>query len=451
MFKGTINSKCFADITQSFFKLVIFGCPLKCFQPLLDRRSVSRHALENQLELEIITHPELDLEVEPRFLVKSILGNKPHDREFLELKLKQVVWTKTMIAFFDFFDEEFGDSFFELRWILQFLHEVRKFPGAVSSNIMLSLDYERSLSLLCSRSLIRSLQPSNSVKARNGAQIKVNRLNIFEGLLTNILDCTEPSVMTCVDVVDYYMMDQLFTVLGEVERSIAFLKGGVCDAKEHSKYHGFVIRAQRSHIDSMIRKYILASTFKLPGDPSFIQCFDGILDGILLYGGVHICVVLFFYKVKEFFQAKHYALKQDKVPSNAPRPPCVAIIDAIISSLGREIESKITGEIQCPQVLVRADNHEILMADTVFDESENDHNHDITILLSAAKMKAKKRFRGGPQVHQKYVISQWQIGLSWVSFWEVCYADNKGIVPDDLQVRIKGVRELASSSMNESC
>ncbi|CAR23472.1 Ady4p [Lachancea thermotolerans CBS 6340] len=429
----------------------MLGCPLECFHPLLDRCSRSRHILENKLERELITHPELDLEVEPRFLVKSILRNKPYNREFLELKLKQVVWTKTMIAFFDYFDGEFGDAFFELRWILQFLHEVRKFPGVLYSNLVLSLDYERSLSLLCSRSLIKSLQPPNSIRAKNGVQLKVNRLNIFEGLLTNILDCTEPSVLTCVDVVDYYMMDQLFTVLGEVERSIAFLKGTVCDAREHSKYQGFVIRAQRTHIDSMIRKYILASTFKLPGDPTFIKCFDGVLDGILLYGGIHICVILFFYKVKEFFQAKHYALKQNKPPLEAPRPPCVAIIDGIILGLGQEIESRVTGEIQCPQVLVKADNHEILMVDTVFEESENDHNHDITILLSAAKLKAKKKLRGGPQVHQKYVVSQWQIGLSWVSFWEVCYTDNKGVVPHELQVRMKKVRELASSSMAETC
>lgn len=34
------------------------------------------------------------------------------------------------------------------------------------------------------------------------------------------------------------------------------------------------------------------------------MCFDGILEGIVLYGGIHLEVISFFHEVKQFYRAR---------------------------------------------------------------------------------------------------------------------------------------------------
>ncbi|SCU95785.1 LANO_0E11386g1_1 [Lachancea nothofagi CBS 11611] len=433
------------DLSFSIFELVVSLCPADCFSPMLGDRCDSRIALETELEREIISHPELDLEVEPRFLLKSISRTQLYDQSALEFKIKLIVLSKTLIALFDYFDEDFSEAFFKFRWILQFLHEARKVPGIFNLEIILSLDYERSLSLLCARSLIKDFRNFDASRVKSGAGFKVNRLDIFEGLLANILDCTEPSILTCVDELDYYMMDQLFTVLGEMEKCIAFLKGPLCDVDGITKSEIYAVRPQRSHIDGMIRKYILASTFKLPGDPTFSCCFDKVLEGVILYGGIHLCVIAFFHKLKTFHE-----VECRKVCSSQPSEVVESSYVALTTEIIRDWDYLNTGSqdlkfIQCPQVLMKANSNEIIMVDSVYEESEKDHNHDITLLLSAAKIRAKRKFYGDSQLHQQFSESQWHMGLSWVQFWKNCYLDNKGDMAPELSDLVEKMYDYSSS------
>lgn len=261
--KISVGKVPFVSFLESFFELTVRLCPTYCMSSLLEECSTARLALEAELEKEIMSHPELDLAVEPRFLLKSVARDQLYNKGALEHKVKLVILTKTLIAFFDYFDGEYGEAFFKFRWILQFLHEARRIPGRFDLPIVLSLDYERSLSLLCAQSLLKEMHFTHVIKVKKGNDVKMNRLDIFEGLLANILDCTEPSILTCVDELDYYMMDELFTILGEMQKFIAFLKGPLCEIDVDSPFRSYAIRPQRGHVNEMIRKYVLASTFKL--------------------------------------------------------------------------------------------------------------------------------------------------------------------------------------------
>ncbi|SCU85376.1 LADA_0D07140g1_1 [Lachancea dasiensis] len=422
------------EVSRLFFELVISLCPRNCFRSALEECSQNRAALELLLETEITGHPELDLEVDPRFLLKSISRGQLYNRSSLELKIKLVILAKTVMAYLNYFDGDFGESFFKFRWILQFLHEARKLPGILHIKLVRSLDYERSLSLLCAKSLLNVFEKPQCTKWRSGADFKVNRLEIIEGLLANILDCTEPSILTCVDELDYFMMDKLFTVLGSMEKYIALLRGPLCEVDGMGTSKSHAIRPQRCHVEGMIRKYILASTFKLAGDPTISYTFEKILEGILLYGGIHLCIMTFFYKVKELLEFEVSGSRQADSVRLDVKPAYILFVNTVMKEWGSlSIANQSLKCVQCPQVLAKTHGDEIIMVDAVYEESGNDHNHDITLLLSAAKLKAKRKIYGSPQLHQEFSETQWQMGLSWVRFWEHCYLDNKGNLTDSLR------------------
>ncbi|SCU87154.1 LAME_0D08988g1_1 [Lachancea meyersii CBS 8951] len=444
---ASIGKQPFVEVAFQFFELAVSLCPESCFQQLLEEGCSGRKALELELEKEIISHPELDLEVEPRFLMKSISRNQLYDQSALELKIKLVIVSKTVIAYLDLFDGDFAEAFFKFRWTLQFLHESRRIPSVFNLPIAVSLDYERSLSLLCAKSLIKGFGGLQASKAKIASEFKVDRLDIFEGLLANILDCTEPSILTCGDELDQFMMDEMFTVLGQIEKCIAFLKGPLCEVEDFGISKSYAIRPQRSHIDGMIRKFILASTFKLSGDPTYVRCFDKILEGIILYGGIHLCIIAFFLELKRFHQAEFVLSRSTQQPARIVKSSYAALAEELTEDWDK-MEAFNAGSkyLQCPQVLMKASGNGLIMVNTLYEESDKEHNHEITLLLSAAKLKAKRKIYGKPQTHQQFSKAQWQKGVSWVRFWENCYLDNKGDMPCELGKLLHDIYDPSFSS-----
>ncbi|SCU93694.1 LAFA_0F17744g1_1 [Lachancea sp. 'fantastica'] len=444
---SSIGVEPFIDVACTFFELIVSLCPEKCFQQLLKEDCSGRRALELELEKEITSHPELDLEVDPRFLMKSISRTRLYDRHTLELKIKLVIVSKTVIAFLDFFDKEYAEAFFKFRWTLQFLHECRRIIGICDVPIAASLDYERSLSLLCAKALVKGFGGLRATKTKIATEFKVNRLDIFEGLLANILDCTEPSILTCGDDLDHFMMDEMFTVLGRMEECIAFLRGPLCEVEETSSPRIYAIRPQQTHLDGMIRKFILASTFKLSGDPSILLCFDKILEGIMFYGGVHSYVVAFFRELKLYHRDEFPKCGLSSGLLVKTRSSLAALVNKFADQgCSRGTSSVGSKHPRCPYVLIKINDERPIVVDALHEPSGK-HNHEITLLLSTAKLKAKRKIHGDQESEVQTLGDQWEKGLSWVHFWHHCYLDNKGSVPHKLTTLLSAVYEWDALSL----
>ncbi|CEP62001.1 Ady4p LALA0_S04e05468g [Lachancea lanzarotensis] len=440
--RSLIGVEPFIDVAGTFFELIVSMCPESCFQELLEEHCEGRRALELELEREITSHPELDLEVDPRFLMKSISRTRLYERHTLELKIKLVIISKTVIAFLDFFDKEYAEAFFKFRWTLQFLHECRKTLGICDIPVAVSLDYERSLSLLCAKSLVRGFGGLRATKTKIATEFKVNRLDIFEGLLANILDCTEPSILTCGDELDQFMMEEMFTVLGQMEECISFLRGPLCEIEDFGSRRIYAIRGQQTHLDGMIRKFILASTFTLSGDPSFLFCFDKILEGIVLYGGIHLYVIAFFCELRLFYEDE--LLNCGTVPRLFEKnsSPLAALANTLVergSEMGT-LDNDLK-HLRCPYVLVKINDEKPIIVDALH-EPAGKHSHEITLLLSAAKLKAKRKIHGEHQSEVQTSEDLWKKGLSWVQFWQNCYLDNKGEIPIKLATLFNDINGL---------
>ncbi|SCU81326.1 LAMI_0B05710g1_1 [Lachancea mirantina] len=426
-----IQRKGLSESLEKLYELIICMIPLRNFDPLFGKGGHCRVKLEKELEREVMEHPELDLEVEPRYLVKSLTKNDIYDSVVLTAKIRLIVLAKTLMAFLDLFDNEFANAFFEFRWILQFMHEARKCQDVAGISVIISSDHERSLSIWCARTLIDETGRFRRTRGVKNRELKINRLDVLEGILVNILDCTsETFMLECIDELDYFMMDRLFTVIGDIERNIAFLKGPVCELEEQKGVYEIALRAQRAHIDSMVRKHILASTFKLPGDVSIVSCMDKILEGLLLYGGVHLPVIDFFYKVMQYYRNQ---IQNSPGSNSCERPRShIKLVNEIVADWRQMVDDSDAMNMQCPQTLMKIGDRGIVMIDEVFEESENDHNHDLTLFLSSVKLRAKKRFYGVSKVQGEFSKAQWHVGISWIKFWESCYLDNQRQLPREL-------------------
>ncbi|SCW04082.1 LAFE_0H05512g1_1 [Lachancea fermentati] len=446
-----LNSASLEVILRKIFSLIVSLCPVNLFESVLSKECRTRFKLQRKLEREIISHPELDLEVEPKYLIKSLARIDLYDKKVLETKLQLVLLIKSFLAFLNLFDSEYRKAFFDFRWILQFLHCARRIPHTTNLKDILSLDYERSLSILCAKSLIKEFNHNGSIKTIEGGDLKIDRLDILEGILTNILDCTEPSILTCRDELDYFMMDDFFTVIGDLEEIISILKGPICEFEITSGLKEIAIRPQRSHIDSMIRKYILASTFKLKGDESVVLCMNKILVGFLLYGGVHLIIIFFFFNIRRYYLADCSEYSDLISVDHVLTRNCVKLVEEILNDGTHEGKWNLAQNIQFPQVLLSITDDDLIMVDEAYEESVHDHNHDLSLFLSAVKLKAKRKLYGSPKVQGEYSRIQWNLGLSWVKFWENCYVDNKGPLPSELRIFVDQFWKAASlKDVNQS-
>ena len=90
--------------------MIISLAPVDCFNSLLGKTNSSRLLLTKMLEEEIFLHPEIDLEVEPKYLVKSLAKKEIYDEKTLESKTYSILLVKALITFLYYFDQEYGLS-----------------------------------------------------------------------------------------------------------------------------------------------------------------------------------------------------------------------------------------------------------------------------------------------------------------------------------------------------
>lgn len=130
---------------------------------------------------------------------------------------------------------------------------------------------------------------------------------------------------------------------------------------------------------------------------------------------------------------------------------CVKLVEEILNDGTHEGKWNLAQNIQFPQVLLSITDDDLIMVDEAYEESVHDHNHDLSLFLSAVKLKAKRKLYGSPKVQGEYSRIQWNLGLSWVKFWENCYVDNKGPLPSELRIFVDQFWKAASlKDVNQS-
>lgn len=400
---------------------------------LFGKKATARAQMETIMARELLKYPDLDLQADAKFLAKAIAKSTASSQSsVLTNKMTTLLLNKGINTFFHYFDEDYSRGFAGFRWCLQLIYYVQRFNVAHLVDQDFFEDCERLFSLLCAKCLILDVRTKmDSWSTYQPVCSKLDEQSILQGLLFNIMECTDPSTMTSRDQLDRFILGNFFESLGEIEESISIFSGILTEYEYGSLSYDLALRVQRCSVNEMIRKYILGMTMKLNGDPAALHCANKILEGLLLFGAVHIDIVCFFHCLKNYYCTKlHF---HDLKETGLTRE-CVSMVDNIVEeweTIRTDCDSKT---IQLPQVLLRTINGAIVMVDEVFEESPHEHKHEISVLLSSMKLRAKQKCFGDARVHTESSRSVRKFGIEWVNFWKNCYLDNNGELPRDLNL-----------------
>lgn len=75
-------------------------------------------------------------------------------------------------------------------------------------------------------------------------------------------------------------------------------RAAISQATQAQTGEGLAMRLHKSHLNEMLRKYILATTCMHQDDPGLVSVYDRILWGLLLYGNIHLQTLWFFLTMK---------------------------------------------------------------------------------------------------------------------------------------------------------
>ncbi|AET39219.1 Ady4p Ecym_4140 [Eremothecium cymbalariae DBVPG len=383
-------------------------------------QKIDRTELSRRINETLVYIPDIDFE--PKYLVKRLCSS--------EYEVNYIVMIKSILIYLDFCDGNYNLAFHGFRWILQFIHELRKYSQLINSHIIGSLHYERSLSLYALKSLLLDPQAHKKQKT-NMVRVRNSRLDLIEGLLTNILECTFSYDMIYRSFNEQHMISQLFFNFGETYETMAILTGTVTPFQYAPNLPDCAIRPQRQHLNSMVRKYILAATLSLQGDEiTMIVALQKILTGMLLYGGVNISHLYFFYEALRHItvhatKTGETNLKGIKYANSAITRHSITLIKQIIM-LWEKSNNKNSS---CPMVLVKSTNEIVLVDKATKNEPQKQETHCYSLFISSLKLKAvhktsNSEFEIDDSVHQE--------SLQLIKFWEQCYKEHKGRLPENL-------------------
>ncbi|AAS54664.1 AGR174Wp [Eremothecium gossypii ATCC 10895] len=362
-----------------------------------------------------------DTEFEPKYLVRRISSSK--------YEVDHIIMIKSILVYLDMCDSHYGSAFQGFRWLLQFIHELRKHSQFLKSQIVNSLYYERSISLYALRALLRETAAHRKPK-EHLTRGRSSRLDLIEGLLTNILECTFSYDMTYRTADDLYVMSQLFFVFGEAYESMAVLAGTVTGF-QHGHSIDCGIRPNGQHLLSMVRKYILAATLSLQGDrQTVLLSLRKILMGMLFLGGVSIAHLNFFHEVLEHFSASLPRQNGKLIQEFASTNPVMTdssfgLIRQILAVWSR---TKLK-DSRCPIVLVKSSGELVLVEKVSGYEPSKGETNSCSLFIANLRMKATNKLRSA-EVDMGDVPPPASFGL--IKFWEQCYLEHKGPLPKNL-------------------
>lgn len=423
------------QLYQGILNLMCCFCPLKLWKPLLDRETsnFSRLQIERLLFKQLIKYPELDFDMDAKFLAKSLAKTQAvSEKVSIAHKISFMVRSKGILSFMLYFDGRNMESFEGFRWCLQLLYHIERYAIDIQDIRSLLEDCQRIFSILCAKSLInRIIERGQFFPNEQSLLSKSNEGDVLQGLLFTIMECTEPSMIISETQLELFVLSKFFEVLGDIESCMAVLNGFLIECIYNDGPYNLALRLQRSSLNEMIRKYIFGTTMTVEGDPTVMHQSGKIIEAIILYGGIHIDILRFFHAVYGFYRSS-FMDAVDYIPESVLTRECISMVDNIIKEWDGITSQCDPKTVQLPQVLLRTTEGSIVMVEEVLEESLNEHRHEITSLLSSIKLRTKRRLLGETQVQNNYSIYLRKLGVDWVTLWEQSYLDNNDDLPADL-------------------
>lgn len=420
--------------------LILTYCPQECTRTIFGKNCKTRLKMENLMNNEMLKYVELDFHANSKVMAKALVKCTSSSMKVFEYKIFLLLANKGIFAYLSYFDGEYLKSFTEFRECLQFIYYIKQFGPEKCQIYSFLDDCERMFSILCATSLMAEIEGRrNSCVLSRFKDFKLDEVSVLQGLFFTVIDCTDPSLMTAANDLDRYVLGRFFESLGEIERSIAIYRGSLAEYECKPNVNDLALRVQKDHLGGMIRRYILAMTIKLSDDPAIIRCLYSILEGLVLYGGVHMEVIWFFYSLKVYYEVAMESSEEflDKDLTKE----CVMMLN-LVCQKWQQIRKKYKPRtVQLPQILLKSMFGDFVIVDEVFEENNPfEHHHELSVILSSIKLKAKHKWFGEVNAFEAYSDSMWKTGMEWVDFWKDCYLDNHSELPVELLVILEGTK-----------
>lgn len=405
----------------------MFLIPMHHFKNVWLQGTNTRKKINQVIEQTLFTNPDIDLELEPKYLAKSIIQMYRSDLVILQRKVKTIIVLKSILAFLTQSDKYFTISFMNFRWVLQFIHSMRKYPISFKVSYISCVDIERILSLYAIRSL--NCELNNHTKEKLGTNHKIIQVNTLEGILLNVIECTTHNDMTYGHLLDKFMLSQLFIILGESFESISIFNGTLLQFEGSDHLLATGIRPEKDQLEYMIRQYILALTLTLDKDKIVLVALKKIIMGLLLYGDIHIEIIFFFFQVLEFEKNVNGDDNELDYFNKSLVEVSINLVNNLINYWIKIKKRHQIDRFRCPLVLIDLANNDVIMVRT---SQQFKSGNDAFRFLSSFKLEIQNKFYNC--INESYVNSRdiWQFGISLIKFWKNCYEDNKGTIPSIL-------------------
>ncbi|CCF59589.1 hypothetical protein KAFR_0H01790 [Kazachstania africana CBS 2517] len=425
------------------FQVLIKGYPNNLLESTFARESRHRRTM---LELLFQKHAEyhgLCFELHPKYIYKILKEEKSSPK--LYDKILFILFLKGFQSYLYYIDGQPQEGFISCRWYLQMISYLRKLK-LNKLDIILS-ETERWFSILCAKCLIyaaRMVGPKWFTYESLSSTL--DEAGILQGLLYNILTCTEASQMRYENNFDRNLISQFFESIGDIEEGIAIFNGKLSiyteiddDNEEKNSACNFGTKPDKNAIEEMINKYVIAITFKIEGDPSILRCLEKIIQGLLLYGGIHMEALIFFLSLKEFYckrvgNEENADAKESCYYGYDFFEECSSLVRTIIEDWQTLQVQYNIATIHLPQILLKSVNGTLILVDELKDQINTQNSCNAKLLK---KWKAKSNWHHGfpkniTQLRDRCDDDECELGAYWINLWKSCTIEHNGEICSEL-------------------
>lgn len=347
------------DIVTNILSFIPLDHARECLKPGI---KVITTVMQDILNL----NPDIDFTVDANYMADNLCARYADDAYVLRFKTNIVIKFRIIQAFFEVISKDYGTAFFSFRWILQFISSVRsKFPNDLNATFINSSEISwvvRQVSLYLSKCLNLDFNQKKRIKYVSSRCVRVNRLDLFKGILYTILENSNDCIPTQDDFMHRHITAEYFKVCAEIYEAIALLDGKLINYEQADDLKVAVIMPQRMFSIYMTRHYMIAAQHYTVDDPNRLVCFHKILMGLFFVNRIEIETYNFFYsQLREC--AKN--IKDSHISNDYSNFPLSGTFVNIINSVGlRRHTLKFL-----PTVLIRLATNEVIMDSEFSSES----------------------------------------------------------------------------------
>lgn len=374
-----------------------------------------------------------------------------------QAKIKFILITKCLIGCDYFYNKKYTSAFDSFRWCLKLLYYLEKqfkHHKEIKFDLDMLNDIELFCNIYCSRCLLKDYRENNIFEWMNLREDKKSALDdtvISESLLYGILRSFKDSSNTSNTIVlpEQYKTNKVLEILTELLYFIATSKSSLTEYEvEHTeKYFRLALKVNRTSLVSIIEKTIVILTTKLSNDPCVINTTVSLIKYIILYGGIQVSVLYFFYSLYLYYlkQFPHYqAMSQVQLEED-----CIKFATLVYTKVNDDVKlkankDKIKGTL--PHFLITQGQGKLIMVDIftkVWKKTQNNFEKEHSHL----RIKLIHIWHRHNNIKKIKETNEYIYGFKWIETWAKHYTENHS---NDLSPEILKVYERVLKSREDS-